>query len=86
MAKVTFVFLRSIFISLVHSNIALRLSLPVVVLFIGTKPRNSLNVSKLLKTSQIIISKWAVSVASVLSSKQIFKTLKYVSFDDTLYS
>ena len=53
---------------LVHCTFAFKMSLPIVVLCIGTKPRNSSKMSKLVKPSVIKILKLAISVVSVLAS------------------
>ena len=44
------------------------MSLPIVVLCIGTKPRNSSKMSKLVKPPVIKALKLAISIVSVLAS------------------
>ena len=55
-----------------HCTFAFKMSLPIVVLCIGTKPRNSSKMSKFLvinnKTPVIKVLKWTISAESVLTS------------------
>ena len=51
-----------------HCTFAFKMSLPIVVLSIGTKPRSSSKMSKLVKPPVLKILKLAISVVSVFAS------------------